>query len=222
MGLAEALRRFGTMPPGRPHGARRRARRARGWRWCRCRRSSTQMLAPIVTSTPECAAMYAPGRAAAAGGRHVPAAGAGRPAGPAGRRGAGLPLHGRRGGRGERLGARAGRPADAARTWPRTRWSSASPARVELPRPRGAHQPAAVVGRHPDRGRARNARAARSARATRARGREVIDATNRARDDEFLDGLAPRATSSGSWPRRRSTRWPPRCARGSATPRTSR
>ena len=31
-----------------------------------------------------------------------------------------------------------------------------------------------------------------------------------------------RATSSASWPRTRSTRWPPRCARGSARPRTSR
>ena len=37
------------------------------------------------------------------------------------------------------------------------------PARVDLPRPRGAHEPAAVLGRNPDRRRARHPRAARPA-----------------------------------------------------------
>ena len=44
-----------------------------------------------------------------------------------------------------------------------------APARATLPRPRGAHEPAAVLGRHPDRVLARPARARRAARATSAR-----------------------------------------------------
>ena len=57
-----------------------------------------------------------------------------------------------------------------------------------LPRPRGAHQPAAVLGRHPDRLRARAARAAGG----RSGVEELVaamEAANAARGDEFHEGL---------------------------------
>ena len=63
------------------------------------------------------------------------------------------------------------------------------PARVTLPRARGAHQSAALVGRHPDRRRARHPRAPRAARTAPAVIAEVIASTNRARDADFLEGL---------------------------------
>ena len=44
---------------------------------------------------------------------------------------------------------------------------------------------------------------------------EVIESTNRARDEDFLEGLATEGFLERSSRSRRSTRWPPRCARGS-------
>ena len=89
--------------------------------------------------------------------------------------------------RGERLGARARRPAHPTRTWPPTRWWSAAGPRP-LPRPRRAHQPAAVVG---------GILIAYSLDLLERLGRpgdlralvEVMDTTNRARTEEFVTGL---------------------------------
>ena len=105
-------------------------------------------------------------RPAARRGRHDPAAGARRPARPA-----------RRGGPGFLYG---GDVAAAVSDWVLERGGMLSRedlalvrgdrarARArDLPRPRGAHEPAAVVGRDPDRGRARDPRAARRGRTTR-------------------------------------------------------
>ena len=68
-----------------------------------------------------------------------------------------------------------------------------------LPRPRGAHQPAAVLRRDPDRRRARDPRAARATRTTRASIAEVIASHQpRARRGVPRGPGAPRATSSAS------------------------
>ena len=64
------------------------------------------------------------------------------------------------------------------------------PVRVALPRPRGAHQPAAVGGRHPDRLRARSCSTASSGR--RRRWTQIVAAmalANAERTPEFLEGL---------------------------------
>ena len=95
-------------------------------------------------------------------GRHDPASRAGRPAGPPRRRGPGLPLRGRARRPHHGLGARARRAADVRGPAPLP-GGGAQPGAGELPRPRGAHQSAALLRRHPDRGRARHPRAARPA-----------------------------------------------------------
>ena len=82
----------------------------------------------------------------------------------------------------ERLGARARRPAHARR--PRRLRGGRARARAgRLSRPRGAHQPAAVVGRDPDRRRARAARRASTGRATCATLVGVMASANAARDE---------------------------------------
>ena len=106
-------------------------------------------------------------RSPAARRRHASPARARRPARTARHRGPGLPLRRRRGGRRERMGARPRRP-DHARGPALLRARRARAGSRPLPRARGADQPAAVLGRHPDRRRARDHGAARP-RAGRAR-----------------------------------------------------
>ena len=106
------------------------------------------------------------GGPAARGGRHDPAARARRPARPARRGGPGLPLRRRRGRSGERLGARARRHAEP-RGPQLVRGDRARARARDLPGARGDHEPAAVLRRDPDRGRARDPRAPRPARTTR-------------------------------------------------------
>ena len=170
---------------------------------------------------PRCAAHLRAGWPAAAGGRAAAPARAGRPARPARRRGARLPLRGRRGRGVQRLGAGARRPAH--------------------PRDLAAYE---VIERAPARARFRGREVLTNPPPssggiliadalelldridrpgdTRALA-EVIASTNRARDEEFLDGLHERGLRR-PLPRRRtcSTRWRARSPRGWAPPRTSR
>ena len=114
---------------GRTHRRAGRAPPARAWRWCRCRPSCSRCWSRSCRSTPEAAAIYAPGGRLLPGRGDDPAARAGRPAGAPRRRGAGLPLRGRRGRR------VADGCSSAAGCSPRedlaaTRWWSASPRSV--------------------------------------------------------------------------------------------
>ena len=184
---ARALRQRRARRPHRRPGARRRARASR---WCRCRpscsRSSSRSSARRRSATRSVRAR----RRAAARGRHDSASrssatcsSGSAPRGPA--------------------SSTRATSAGACSDWVLERGGlltredlaayevvEREPARVTLPGPRGAHQPAAVVGRHPDRGRARHPRAPRAPARRRDVIAEVIASTNRARDEEFLEGLA--------------------------------
>ena len=148
-----------------------------------------EILAGIVTSTPECAALFAPdGRVLRAGDvvRQPELADA---------------L--------ERLGSEGAAPfftgdiaaaivdwltarggmRHAPRTWPPTRSSTATPIRVSLPRARGGHEPAAVGRRDPDRPRARAARRDSGCARAGARSWTTMERTQAERTPEFLAGL---------------------------------
>ena len=177
-----ALQRRAVVVRGVRHDARRRAARSsaseafRSRTWprpaARAAREGVEVvpmqaflfriLEPILRSTPESGELYAPGGRLLERGRHDPAAGARGPARAPRRGGPRLPLLGRRGRGRLGLGARARRPAHP-RGPRRLRGDRAPAGGRDLPRARGAHQPAAVVGRDPDRGRARHPRAARAA-----------------------------------------------------------
>ncbi len=103
----------------------------------------------------------------------------------------------------------------------RVRGGRARAGRGELPGPAGAHQPAALVRRHPDRGRARHPGAAgAAARARRDRGGDRVDQPGARRG-------VPRRARPGGLPGalpaqgRARPRGDARCARGWATRRTS-
>ena len=114
------------------------------------------------------------------------------------------------------MGGRARR--DARRRGPRRlRADRARSGAGRLPRPRRAHQPAALVGRHPDRLRPRPARPARRRRGRAGRGGDGGGAGRPHR------GVSRRACtrtvgSSGSWTRRASTRPPSAPGLGFARP----
>ena len=126
LGLAQAAERFGTLPlselcagpaRGRPRGARGRLDAG----------------VPVHDPRPDPdldargGGDLRAGGAAAGGGRDDPPARARRPARAARGRGTRLPLHGRDGSAGERLGAASAAGCSPRRTWPRTRSWSASP-----------------------------------------------------------------------------------------------
>ena len=149
-GIDAAMRALGL-------AAARRARRARGG--ARARRASSlnaqqaevvHLLEAILRSTPEVAALYAPGGAAAARGRALPLPRARRHDRAPRRRGRGAVLQRRHRRRGRRLGRRGRRRADRRGPAP-LRGDRARAADGPLPRPRRADEPAAVGRRHPAR-----------------------------------------------------------------------
>ena len=144
----------------RPHG-RARPGRARGDRG----RSAAGVPVRGPASDPHADARVRldlrAGGAAPRGGRHRSAARAGRPARPARSGGPFVPLQRRRGRGGERLGARARWHAQP-RGPQLVRGDRARAGACDLRGARGDHQPAALVRRDPDRGRARNPRATRA------------------------------------------------------------
>ena len=159
---ARADRGFATVradPAGRARQRRPRALARDGVELNAQQAYVIEILAGIVTSTPESAALFAPGGRAGWRRRRAPPAGARRRARAAGGRGRGAVLH-RGCRRGDReLAVGAGRDADRAGPGGlRGRRSRAGPSL--LPRPRGPHKPPAVGGRDPDRTRARHARRA--------------------------------------------------------------
>ena len=168
LGLAEALERFGTMPLADLTARRRRARPARASRCCRCRPSCSRCWSRSSAPRPSARRSTRPRAAAARRARRSACPSSGDLL--------------------ERLGAEGpgflyeGDVAAAVSEWVLERGGlltprgpggyevvEREPARCALPRPRGAHQPAAVVRRHPDRRRARDARAARAPARRRAR-----------------------------------------------------
>ena len=199
LGLAEALRalRHGAARP--ISRRRRRAPRARASRSCRCRRSCSRCSSRSSRSTPECAAIYAPEGRLLRRGRHDPRCPSWATCSTAsGAEGPGFLYD--------------GDVARAVSDWVLERGGLLSredlasyevierePARVELPRPRGAHEPAALLGRDPDRGRARHPRAARpAARPVRDRRGDRVDEPRARRGvprrprDRGLPGALPR------------------------------
>ena len=152
-----------TAPP--PASARRSAAGAR----CRCERLAAPAAAlardgrraqrrpglrrrdprGLLTSTPECAALWAPGRARPARGRGAAQPRARRRAGAARRARAPSPSTAATvaDAVGDWLGRRGGLLC-AARTWPATERSRASRVQIALPRPRDPHQPAALRRGH--------------------------------------------------------------------------
>ncbi len=145
--------------PRQPHGSRARV----------CALNAGQayvaeILAELLTSTPECAALWAPAGRVLREGETLrqPRARRRARAPRARRRGALLPRRYRR--RGLRLAERARRLAHAARTSPAIEAIAREPVTVRLPRPRDPHQPAALRRRHAARLRARAARPRRPRR----------------------------------------------------------
>ena len=147
-----------------------------------------EILAGIATSTPECAALFAPGGRLLREGDVFRNPELGDALERLGREGA-APFY-----TGDIAAAvvdwleGAGSDADGARTSRPTGSSTASRCAC-LPRARRAHQPAAVRRRHADRLRARAARA-RAGPPTPARLVDVMEAAQAERTPEFLDGLA--------------------------------
>ena len=157
LGLAETLERFGSARLGDLTAAPARAARE-GIEVVPMQAFLFEVLRPILTLTPECAAIYAPEGRLLEEGDTDSAPRARRPARPARRRGSRVPLQRRRGRRGERLGARARRHAEPRRP-ELVRGDRARAGPGDLPGPRGDHESAALVRRDPDRGRARDPRA---------------------------------------------------------------
>ena len=144
-----------------------------------------EILHPILTSTPECAALYAPEgrrspRARSSATRRCPTRWSASP-----RRARSRSTGGRWPAPSPSGCASAVAPS-ASTTWRPTSRSSAAGQRA-LPRDGGAHQPAAVLRRDPDRVFAGDPRAAR-----RVRVEEIVAATeaaNERRTDDFHEGL---------------------------------
>ena len=166
LGLAQALERFGSCLAGRPHGPARR-RRSRGYRGGADAGLPVHRARADLPATPECSELYAPGGRLLVEG-DLCASPSSAICSIAWAPRAGLPLRGRRGGRGERARVleRGGllTRADLAEYEVIER----EPARVTLPRPRGPDQSAALLGRDPDRRRARDPRTDRAPAPTRA------------------------------------------------------
>ena len=99
LGLAQAAERFGTLPLSDLCAAPARAARE-GLEVVSMQAFLFTILGPILTSTPEATAIYAPEGRLLRGGRDHPPARARRPARAAGSRGTRLPLHGRHRARG--------------------------------------------------------------------------------------------------------------------------
>ena len=219
-GWRRRCERFGTMPLGRAR-RRRRAARPRGRPGQRQQAYILEILEPIHARL---AGRRRALRAATGGplrrGRRRSLPGAGRGARALRRRRPGALLPRRHRGGAERLRRASTAARSAPPIWPATRPIERRPVRAAVPRRRGPHQPAAVLGRDPDRLRARAARAARRASGPSSWSRRWAPPT-RARGEEFAEGLygeelrAPSAARSRS---RRST-----CGAGdrSARPPTS-
>ena len=160
LGLAETLRRFGTVSLGDLTAPAARAARE-GVEVVPMQAFLYTVLGPIVTSTPECAALYAPEGRLLAEGETFRAPELGDLL--------------------ERLGAEgpdflySGDVARAVSDWVLQRGGMltagrsrliradrASAGARDLPGARGDHEPAALIRRDPDRGRARDPRAARA------------------------------------------------------------
>ena len=162
LGLAETLERFGSARLGRPH-RRARSRRARG------DRGRPDAGVPVRGAAPD---PHARRRSAPPSTRRRDGSSAratpirlpelGDLLDRLGAEGPGVPLQRRRGRLGERLGARARWHAEP-RGPELVRGDRARAGARDLPGPRGDHEPAAVVRRDPDRGRARDPRATRAA-----------------------------------------------------------
>ncbi len=168
-GVCEAVRRWGTVPL--EELAAPAARLAREGVVLNAGQAYVaEILADLLTSTPECAALWAPGGPPPARGRAAaqPRARRGADAPGTRRRRAVLPRRHR--GRGVRLAGRTAAARCARPTSPATERSSVAPVRDRLPRPRDPHQPAAVGGRDAARLRAGAARS-RSGAADAASGR---------------------------------------------------
>ena len=95
--------------------------------------------------------------------------------------------------RGLRVGPRARRNPRAWTTWPPTSRSSAAGERT-LPRLRGAHQPAALVGRDPDRVLAWGCSSASATTAAWSRSSRRSEAANARRTDDFHGACTTRPT----------------------------
>ena len=126
LGLAQAAERFGTLPLSDLCAAPARAARE-GVEVVSMQAFLFTILGPILTSTPEAAAIYAPEGRLLEAGETIRLPELGDLLERLGAEGPGLPLHGRHRHAGERLGAGARRPPDREPTWPSTRSWSASP-----------------------------------------------------------------------------------------------
>ena len=195
-GLWEALRRFGSMPMAelvRPAVAHARE----GVPVNAEQAFIFKILEPILTHQPEGRAIYAPEGRQAPRGRRVPVRGARATRSSATGPRAPSPSTGASSRERSRSGWWSAAGPWASRTWPPTSRSRVSGARA-LPRPRRAHQPAALVGRHPDRLRPRPARPARR---RRGRGGGGGDGGGAGRPHRGVPRRALRGRLAGAVPR---------------------
>ena len=204
--------RAGARCRSRSSRRRRRGSRARACALNAGQAYVAEILADLLTSTPECAALWAPDGHVLREGELLrnPELGDALRAARA-RRAPSRSTAGDIARGGVRLAARARRLAQRARTWPATARSSASRCAIALPRPRDPHQPAALGGRHAARLRAG---AARPRPARRRRCAAVVDG------DGGRPGASARRSSSRASTRRASSS--ASSPRGWAPPRTSR
>ena len=146
------------------------------------------ILGPILRSTPEAAAIYEPEGRPLRAGETIFSARARRPARAPGRRGPRLPLRRRRGPRGERVGARARRPAHRREDLASYEVVERDPVRVSY------HGREVLTNPPPSSGGILIADALGilerlEGPVDTATIAEVIASTNRARDEEFHEGL---------------------------------